>query len=162
MWRRDSRGSNGLQESQKGVAMGTSPSNSVGPFDVSACISPPREPDEEGTRLRAKTVGTAQYTLSSVAHLGKEGKEQVQTAASLQAGALGDDKLTKLETNIRTQQGAPEAWRLPQGAPLPADLGLPSVDVPTTVPNSRSFEPDAWILRCSVGQVIHFPIGLNS
>jgi hypothetical protein len=28
---------------------------------------------------------------------------------------------------------------------LPADLRLLSVDVPTTVPNSRSFEPDAWI-----------------
>jgi hypothetical protein len=41
----DSKGSNGLQERQKGVAMGTSSSNSAGPFDVSAYISPPGEPD---------------------------------------------------------------------------------------------------------------------
>jgi hypothetical protein len=64
--------------------MGTSPSNSVGPSDVSARISPPREHDEEGTRVRAKTVGAAQCNLSSVAD--RIGKEQMQAAASPRAG----------------------------------------------------------------------------
>ena len=34
---------------QRTRAMGTSPSNLVGPFDVSAHINPPGEPDEDGT-----------------------------------------------------------------------------------------------------------------
>src|SRR6266446_3085310 len=39
------KGSNGLQERQRDVAMGTSSSNSAGPFDVSAYISAPGERD---------------------------------------------------------------------------------------------------------------------
>ena len=55
-----------------------------------------------------------------------------------------DDKLGKLETS-RSSQDAPEAWRLPRAAQLPAVTGVPSVEAPKTVPNSVSFEPDGWM-----------------
>jgi hypothetical protein len=138
--------------------MGTSSSNSVGPFDVSAHISPPGEPDKDGTRVRLaaqirqqleqRTLSVADFGLAKAAleHLADHiGEEQLQAAASSQAGTPEDDKLTKLETSIRSPQGAPEAWRLPHCAQLPAVPGLPSVDAPTTVPNSTSFEPEAWM-----------------
>jgi len=138
--------------------MGTSSSNSVGPFDVSAHISPPGEPDKDGTGVRVaaqirqqleqRTLSVADFGLAKAAleHLADRiGEEQLQAAASSQAGTPEDDKLTKLETSIRSPQGAPEAWRLPRCAQLPAVHGLPSVDAPTTVPNSTSFEPEAWM-----------------
>jgi len=128
--------------------MGTSSSNSVGPFDVSAHISPPGEPDKDGAQIRQqleqRTLSVADFGLAKAAleHLADRiGEEQLQAAASSQAGTPEDDKLTKLETSIR----APEAWRLPRCAQLPAVHGLPSVDAPTTVPNSTSFEPEAWM-----------------
>ena len=136
--------------------MGTSSSNSVDPFDVSAHISPPGEPDKDGTRVRVATqirqqleqrvLSVADFCLAGAApeHLADRiGKEQLQAAASSQAGTPEHDKLTKLETSIRSPQGAPEARRLPRCAQLPAVPGLPSVDAATTVPNARSFEPEA-------------------
>jgi hypothetical protein len=137
--------------------MGTSSSNSVGPFDVSAQISPPGDPDKDGTRVRVaaqirqqlgqRTRSVADFCLAEAApeHLADRiGKEQLQAAGS-QAGTREDDKLTKLETSIRSPQGAPGARRLPRCAQLPAVHGLPSVNAPTTVSNSRSFEPEAWM-----------------
>src|SRR6266481_1418497 len=136
--------------------MGTFSSNSVGPFDVSAHISPPGEPDKDGTRVRVATqtrqqleqriLSVADFCLTEAApeHLADRiGKEQLQAAASSQKGTPEDDKLAKLETN-RSPQGAPETSRL-----LPADqlsvitvTCLPLVKEATTIPRSTSFEPD--------------------
>jgi Flp pilus assembly protein TadD len=66
------------------------------------------------------------------------------SARSEVATSTEDDKLAKLETN-RSPQGAPETLRLPRAAQLPAVTGLPSVEAPTTIPHSISFEPDGWI-----------------
>jgi hypothetical protein len=122
--------------------MGTPPSNLVGPFDVSEHISPPRQRDQERARVSAETDDAAQYSLLPA----PDRKEQVQDDVSLEAGATEDHKLTtKLEMSIRLPQGGREAWCSPRGADGAADLGLPFVTEPKTVPNSRSLEPDAWI-----------------
>jgi hypothetical protein len=135
------KGRTDLRKGKK-VATGASSSNLVAPYDVSAHMSLPGDPDEDGPRVRASTVAAAHRNLSTVADC--IGKEQMQAAAGPQAVTLEDDELTKLETNIRLRQGAPGAWRLPHRAQLPAVLGWPSVEAPTTVRNSRSFE-DAWV-----------------
>src|SRR5260221_9459759 len=51
----------------KGVAMDSSSSNSVGPFGVSTHVSPSGEPDKDGPRVRANSVGAVQGALSSAA-----------------------------------------------------------------------------------------------
>ncbi len=141
--------------------MGISSSNSVGPFDVSAHISPPSahisppgEPDKDGTRVRLaaqirqqleqRTLSVADFGLAKAAleHLADRiGEEQLQVAASSQAGTPEDDKLTKLETN-RSPQGAPETSRLPRAAQLSVITVTSSFDkAPTTIRRSISFEP---------------------
>jgi hypothetical protein len=134
--------------------MGTSSSDSVGPFDVSAHISPPGEPDKDGTRVAAqirqqleqRSLSVADFCLAEAApeHLADRiGKEQLQAAASSQTGTPEDDKLAKLETN-RSPQGAPETSRLPRAAQLSVItvMGSPLVKAPTTIRRSISFEPD--------------------
>jgi len=131
-------------------------SKSVGPFDVSADMRPPGEPDKDGTRVRVatqiqeqperRTLPAADLCLTEAAaeHLAEGvGKEQLQAAASSQAETPEDDKLAKLETIIRWLQGAPEVRRLPRCAQLPPVPGLPSVDAAASVSNFRSFEPEA-------------------
>ncbi len=51
----------------KGVAMDSSSSNSVGPFGLSTHVSQSGEPDKDGTRVRANSVGAVQGALSSAA-----------------------------------------------------------------------------------------------
>src|SRR5215471_4814223 len=135
--------------------MRTPPSNSVGPFDVSAHISTPGEPDEDGTSVRVaeqiqqrpeRTLSVADFCLAEAApeHLADRiGKEQLQAATSSQAGTPEDDKLAKLKTN-RSPQGAPETSRLPRAAHLSVItvMGLPLVKGPTTIRRSISSEPD--------------------
>src|SRR5215831_16092290 len=110
--------------------MGNSPSNLVGPFDVSAHISPRREPDDGVTRVQANCVGAAQSNLSSVAD--RISNEQAYTAASPRVGIPEDDKIVKLDPNI-----------VP--AYSPAIPGLPLVNVSMSVPNSGSRRPDRWM-----------------
>jgi hypothetical protein len=54
-----------------------------------------------------------------------------------------DDKRAKLETSL-SPQGAPETWHLTRGAQPPKVTSSPSVEAPTTVPDSIPFEPDGW------------------
>jgi lipoprotein NlpI len=55
-----------------------------------------------------------------------------------------DDKLAKLETGC-SPQDAPETRRLPRAAQLPAVVGLPLVEAPTSISNTISFEPNGWM-----------------
>ncbi len=135
--------------------MGTSSSNSVGPFDVSAHISPPGEPDKDGTGVRVaaqirqqleqRTLSVADFGLAKAAlehSADRIGEEQLRAATSSQAGTPEDDKLAKLETN-RSPQGATETSRLPRAAQLSVITvtGLPLVKAQTTIRRSISFEP---------------------
>jgi hypothetical protein len=122
--------------------MCTSPSNLADAFDASAHPNPPGEPGGDGTCVRAETVGAAQCNLLSAAD--DIGKEHVRPTANLPVITGQGDKLAKLETNVRSPQGAPEGRRLPRRVRLQAVPGLPSVDGSARVPNSSSLEPDTW------------------
>src|SRR5712664_1194302 len=129
--------------------MGTSSSNSVGPFDVSAHISPPGEPDKDGAQIRQqleqRTLSVADFGLAKAAlehSADRIGEEQLRAATSSQAGTPEDDKLAKLETN-RSPQGATETSRLPRAAQLSVITvtGLPLVKASTPIRRSIPFEP---------------------
>jgi hypothetical protein len=135
--------------------MDTSSSNSVDPFDVSAHISPPGEPNKDGTRVRVaaqirqqleqRTLSVAEVCSAEAAPAqlaDRIGKEQLRAAASSQAGTLKDDKLAKLETN-RSPQGAPETSRLrPAQLSVITVTGSPLVEAPATIRPSISVDPD--------------------
>jgi hypothetical protein len=135
-------GATDFREGKKGVTMGTSPSNLAEASDASAHANLPGEPGRNGTCVRAETVGAAQCNLLSAAD--DIGKEQVQATTNRRMVTAQGDEYTKLETNIRSPQGAPEAWCLPRCLQLRAVPGLPSVDASMHVPNSSSFEP-LWV-----------------